>query len=86
MAVLTNDDFAAIRRNARRDEVAKRAYLDSGLSKAQWKGLMQGLDDWFESERLNMKAAMVAGAGVPLTNALAKKMGKIWLQWKYGGE
>ena len=85
MAVLTDADFAAIRKNARSNPDSKREYLQSGLTKTQWKAAVQELEDWFESERAAQKTAMDS-AGVTLSNALAKKIGRTYYQWKWGGE
>lgn len=86
MAVLTDADFAAIRRNARSDPDAKREYINSGLSKSQWKAAVQAIEDDFESNRTALKALVDTAAGVTLSNPLAKKIGRTYFQWKWGGE
>ena len=86
MAVLTDADFAAIRKNARSDPAAKQEYINSGLTKTQWKAAVQALEDWFESNRAAQKAVMDTATGVTLANPLAKKIGRTFYQWKWGGE
>ena len=86
MAILTNEDFTFYKHAIRRDPIAKSAMRAAVPSKQQWKDLMQGLDDWYESERLNAKAAMETKAGISITNQLAKKLGKVWMQRKFGSE
>ena len=60
--------------------------MDEHPNKFQTKALFQGLEDWFESERLNIKAVMEAEAGISISNTLAKKIGRAWMAWKWGGE
>jgi len=52
------------------------------------RGLLQGLENWFElpATRLAAKAAMQAEAGKALNAVFAKKLIRIWMQLKWGGE
>lgn len=86
MAVLTNDDFTAHRRFLRGDAAARVEMQTAGLSKSQWKAALQAIEDTFESNRATMKSNMDTAAGVTLSNALAKKLGRVWMQQKFGGE
>ena len=86
MAVLTDAEFAAIRRNARSDPDAKQEYIRSGLTKTQWKAAVQAIEDDFESNRIPLKALMDAATGVTLSNPLAKKIGRTYFLWKGSGE
>jgi len=54
----------------------------------QLRGLVQGLENHFETpaNKLAIKAAMEAEAGISITNSLAKKVGRIWMQLKWGNE
>ena len=54
----------------------------------QLRDLFQGLEDWFEkpANRLAIKAAMEAEAGISMSNIFSKKIGQIWMRMKWGGE
>ncbi len=86
MAMLTDSDYAELRIMMRTDPQSKQLYINSGLRKSEWKGFMQGAEDWFEANRASMKTAADTEAGVVLGNPLAKKCIRAWLQWKFGGE
>lgn len=83
---LTNADFTAYKHALRGDVTAKAEMRAAALSKAQWKAALQAIDDWYESERAAVKAAIDTAAGVTLSNPLAKKLGRVWMQQKWGGE
>jgi len=56
------------------------------LTMAQVHGAFDGLNNWFEANRANMKIAMDSGAGLTLTGQTAVKIGKVFYRWKSGGE
>lgn len=58
----------------------------AALSRTQWVSLLTGLDAWFESNRGAGKSAMEAEAGISITAATAKLVGKVWLLKKWGFE
>ncbi len=86
MAVFTDADFAAMRRMFLNDPASKQEYLNSGLNKQEWKDAMQGLEDWFEGSRTAQKSAIDTAVGQTLANPLAKKIGRVYYQWKWNGE
>ena len=86
MATLTNEDFTFYKHAIRRDPVAKEEMTATAMGKPKVHALFQGLNDWYESERLNAKAAMEAEAGISITNQLAKKIAKVWMDRKFRGE
>ena len=86
MAVLTSADLTAYKRAIRRDPIAKAELRALSPSKADWTAAMQGLEDWFEAERPNIKVAMQTASGLTLSNALAKKLARVWMERKFGGE
>ena len=55
-------------------------------TKQRLRAYLQGLENWFEDNRAAAKAAMEAEAGAPITNAFAKKIARVWMQIKFGGE
>lgn len=58
----------------------------SGLTMNQLHDAFDGINDWFETNRPNMKGAMDTGAGVTLAGPTAVKIGKVFFNWKAGGE
>jgi hypothetical protein len=60
------------------------------LTKAELKAGFQAIEDFWENNRIALKAdidtAMGRTPATKISNALAKQMGKIWLQWKWGVE
>lgn len=81
--VLTNDDFETVRRLAQRAGVPKNEYINAGLSKANWKAMIQGIEDRYEANEATEKAAMDADAGTTLTNPMAKKTQQAWQGWRF---
>jgi len=53
------------------------------LTKAEIKAALQAIENWFESERINIKSAVDAAVGRTVGVALAKELGKIWMQYKW---
>lgn len=51
-------------------------------SPTQIKAVFQAIEDRWDGDKANYKAAMDAAAGYILTNAQARIFGKIWLQAK----
>ena len=87
MAVLTNEDFTRIKHMLRSDPAAVSQMTAAALSKQAWKDTLQALEDWWQAtgQQTAIKTAMDAAAGVTLTNQLAKKLGKVWMQNKFRG-
>ena len=56
------------------------------LTKAQYKAALQACEDFWENNRLSLKADIDTAVGVTISNQLAKKIGKYWLQLKWGFE
>ncbi len=56
------------------------------LTKAEFKAAFQAVEDWYESERATVKGNIDTAVGRTITNALAKKIGKQWMNWKWGVE
>lgn len=56
------------------------------LLRTQWHGLFRGMENWFEANRAAAKTAMETEAGITISNALAKKIGRIYLRKKWGTE
>lgn len=82
MAVLTSADFTAYKRAIRQDATAKAEMRLLSPAKQDWMDAMQGLEDWYEANRVAAKSAMETASGLTLTNALAKKLGKVYFTRK----
>lgn len=52
--------------------------------RAERKAIFQALEDWYEAERLQVKALLDLAAGRILSNAEAKVYASSFLQWKSG--
>ena len=87
MAVITGVDLRDMWRQLyRKSEGKEEIKADGLLSPTVIKAVFQAIEDWFEGERATVKAAIVAAAGRPVSNAAAKKYGKAWMRWKWGLE
>lgn len=53
------------------------------LTKAQIKLGVQAIEDFWENNRAVLKSNIDTAVGQTISNALAKKMGKWWLQYKW---
>ena len=85
MVALTNDDFTAYKHALRKDPAAKAEMVALAPSKADWKATLQALEDGYETRRAAIKAEMDTALGSTLTNALAKKLEKVWMANKTKG-
>lgn len=88
MATIPLSDLRQHIRALRADSAA-RAELDVATpSKQQLLALLQGAEDWFNlpATRLAAKSAMEAEAGIAISNTLAKKVFKVFMQFKFGRE
>jgi len=75
-------------RAIKQDPTALSELRDKHPNVSQLRSLFQGVEDWFEipANRLAMKAAMEAEAGITITNTFAKKIGRVWMQLKWKDE
>lgn len=87
MSTLTNADFTRIKHMLRSDAAAKAEMQAAALPKQKWMDTLQALEDWWEAtaQQTAIKSNLDAAAGVTLSNSLAKKLGKVWMQNKFGG-
>ena len=85
MAVLTNVDFTAYKHALRSDPSAKAEMQALSPSKAAWKAALQVLEDGYTSRRVAIKAEIDAAMGVTISNTLAIKLEKVWMQNKAKG-
>jgi hypothetical protein len=86
MARLTNADLTAYKHALRHDPQARQAMRNAALSKSEWTAGLQGIEDWFEAQRPLIKAAIEAGIGHPIPPILARKLVRVWMEHKFGGE
>lgn len=85
MAQLTNDDYRELRRTVYRwgdgkDELKARPNLPS---ETELRGAFQAIEDWWSDNQASLKAAIDAAIGFTTSAALARKIGKAWLIWKF---
>ncbi len=87
MAILTDADVADLYRQLyRKGEGKEEIKADGLLSPTVIKAVFQAIEDWYEGERATVKAAIVAAAGRPMSNAAAKKFGRVWMRRKWRQE
>ena len=85
MAALTATDYSAIRDELYRfgngkDELKA---LPGLPNEAQLKAAFQALEDFWTSNAAALKTSMQTAIGQTITNALAKKISRAWLQNKF---
>ncbi len=85
MATLTPADFTLYKRALRNDPVAKAEMRTLSPGKLAWMAAFQALENGYVGERANFKSLMEAAIGKTITNALAVKFEKVWMQNKARG-
>lgn len=86
MATLTSADFTRHKKQLMSDPEALAEMKAAGLSKAQWMAALQAIEDRWTADQANYKAAADAAAGKTLTNLMAKKLAKVWMENKWRSE
>lgn len=86
MAVLTNAQKFEIHKLIRQSGFGKTELTAAGVSAPKLGDAFQAVEDFWESNRPTIKSDIDAAIGFTTTNAFAKKIGKAWLAWKWGGE
>lgn len=87
MATLTNTDAGEILRILYKLGVGKeelKAEFGALPTKTQFKNGFQVIEDLWSDNAVTVKAAVEAALGGSMTNPLAKKIGRAWLEWKAG--
>ncbi len=82
MTALTPEDFTAYKRMLRNDPEAKALMraLSPALTKTAWMAALQALEDGYSSRRAAIKGEMDTAMGRAMSNALALKLEKAWMQ------
>lgn len=52
-------------------------------NEAQLKAAFQSVEDFWSVNAATLKAGMETALGRPITNPMARKLGKAWLRWKF---
>lgn len=86
MATISDSKAAKFRQDLHGEGLSLLQAESPPLTKAQLKAAFQAVEDFWETNRVTLKASMDAAAGVTMSNALAKKIGKFWLKDKWGLE
>ena len=87
MGVITDTDLREMhlllyRKGQGKEEIK----ADGLLSPTRLKAVFQAIEDWHEGQRPVIKAAIVVAAGRSVSNAAAKKYGRVWMRRKWGLE
>lgn len=85
---LTNQQYTELRRKLYKWNMAKTEMKaePSLLNKAEIKAAFQVIEDFWENNRVTLKSNIDTATGKSISNALAKKLAKCWMSWKWGGE
>jgi len=87
MSVVTDADVREMYLSLyRKGEGKEEIKADGLLDPATIKAVFQAIEDWFEGQRPAVKAAIDAAAGRAVSNAAAKKYGRVWMRRKWGLE
>ncbi len=86
MAIITNKHCAKFRQNLHREALALMQAEPIPLTKTEYKAAFQAIEDFWEANRVVLKGDINAAVGRNISNTLARKIGKQWMQSKWGGE
>lgn len=88
MATLVDSDFYDLKKRIKRDPATRAIFKAWPLSKPILQAMFQTAEDWFVSAfkgtppATSFKTALETVAG-PITDAQAKRVGGIWMGWRY---
>ena len=86
MATITDYQAAKFRQELHKKVYDELLAISPPLTKAQLKAAFQACEDFWENSRAGLKADIDTAVGQALSVSLAKKIGKLWLKWKWGIE
>lgn len=86
MALLTETNYTNLRHFLHDNAYDDLQGENPCLTKQQLRDGIQAIEDWWESEKANLKAEIDSAVGQTISNLLAKQMYKWWLNYKYGVE
>lgn len=84
MAILT--DYQATKFRQLLHEDLDLLIADNCSDKTELKAAFQAVEDFWEDNRAALKSKIDIAMGRTISNALAKKIGKYWLKYKWGLE
>ena len=85
MPALTDEDYVFYKQALKADLGARAEMKALAPTKQAWKDSLQALEDGYEARRVAIKAEMDTALGQTMTNALAQKLEKVWMQKKVKG-
>ena len=86
MSTLTDYRCAKFRQQLHNNDLDLLFAESPVLTKAELKAAFQAIEDFWEDNRVSLKSDIDSAIGRSISNTLAKKLGKYWLQWKWGVE
>ncbi len=86
MAVLTDAQKFEMHKLIRQINFGKTELKAAGVAAPKLGDAFQAVEDFWEANRPTLKSNIDTAIGFTTTNAFAKKIGKAWLAWKWGGE
>jgi hypothetical protein len=86
MAVINNDDYGQMRRSVYRAGQGKEELKAlAGLpNKTELRAAFQVFENFWTNNAAQLKSDLETALGRSITNALARKIGRAWLEWKLG--
>lgn len=86
MAVLTKAQHTKFRHLLHDEALGLLQAESPHLTKNEIKLIFLTIDSWWEDNRVSLKSTIDTALGRSMSNALAKKFGRFWLQYKWGLE
>jgi hypothetical protein len=86
MATITDAQCTAVRQQLHEFHLDLLKGENPYLTKSQVKAALQAIEDWYDGQRLSVKADIDTAVGQTVGNNLAKKLGKFWMKIKWGLE
>ncbi len=86
MAILTKAQKFEMHKLIRQIGFGKAELKATAVSAPKLGDAFQAVEDFWATNKLTLKSDIDTAIGFTTTNAFAKKIGKAWLAWKWGGE
>lgn len=86
MATITDVQCAKWRQKLHRESLSLMQGEATPLTKAEYKAAFQAVEDFWEINRTALKSDIDTAVGRTISNALAKKIGRQWMQSKWRDE
>lgn len=86
MAIITDSQCTKFRHSLHHEALGLLQAESPHLTKAEIKVIFLTIDSWWENNRASLKSDIDAALGRSISNTLARKFGRFWMQYKWGIE